>query len=67
MLNLHGVRDTEMWFYYTQWALTNQQKKLVDDIICMDPTPQDAYQLLRRRLLGLYEEGVPGDGGGGGW
>ncbi len=23
MFNLHGARDVEMWFYYTQWALTS--------------------------------------------
>jgi hypothetical protein len=57
MLNLHGVRDREMWFYFTQWALTNQQKKLVDDIISMDPTPPDAYALLKGRLLSLYDRG----------
>jgi hypothetical protein len=57
MLNLAGVKDQEMWFYYTQWALNNQQKKLVDDVICMDPTPPDAYQLLKGRLLGLYDKG----------
>ncbi len=33
MFNLHGARGMEMWFYYTQWALTSQQKKLVDNII----------------------------------
>jgi hypothetical protein len=57
MLNLHGVRDCEMWFYYTQWALTSQQKKLVDGIISMEPTPPDEYDLLKRRLLGLYDKG----------
>ncbi len=57
MFNLHGARDEEMWFYYTQWALTSQQKKLVDDIICMDPTPPDAYHQLKRRLLSLYDKG----------
>ena len=36
-----------MWFFYTQWALTSQQKMLVDDVICMDPTPPDAYEMLR--------------------
>jgi hypothetical protein len=57
MLNQHGVRDREMWFYYTQWALTSQQKKLVDDIISMEPTSPDEYDLLKRRLPGLYNKG----------
>jgi hypothetical protein len=58
MLNLHSVKDREMWFYFTQWALTNQQKKLVDDIISLDPTPPNAYALLKGRLLGLYDKGA---------
>jgi hypothetical protein len=57
MLNLNGVRDKELWFYYVQWALTSQQKKLVDDIIALDPTPPDAYNILKGRLLSLYDKG----------
>jgi len=57
MFELQGVTNRKMWFFYTQWALTGQQKLLVDDIICMDPTPPDAYEILRERLLSLYARG----------
>ena len=54
MFELQGVTNRKMWFFYTQWALTGQQKKLVDDIICLDPTPPDAYEILKERLMSLY-------------
>ncbi len=57
MFELHGVANQKMWFFYTQWALTSQQKMLVDDVICMDPTPPDAYEVLKERLLSLYARG----------
>jgi hypothetical protein len=57
MLRLHGVTDRTLWFYYVQWALNNQQKKLADDIICLEPTPANAYDLLKGRLLSLYQRG----------
>jgi hypothetical protein len=57
MFELHGVANRKMWFFYTQWALTSQQKMLVDDVICMDPTPPDAYEVLKERLLSLYARG----------
>ena len=59
MFELHGVANRKMWFFYTQWALTSQQKMLVDDIICMDPAPPDAYEILKPTnggacCVGLY-------------
>jgi hypothetical protein len=48
MLNLHRLKEHELWFYYFQLALSTQQKKLVDDIISMEAVrPQRAaYQVL---------------------
>ena len=57
MLCLNNVASKELWYHYTTWALTRQQKKLVDDIMSMEPTPPDAYEQLKSRLLGLYVRG----------
>jgi hypothetical protein len=50
MFELHGVANRKMWFFYTQWALTSQQKMLVDNVISMDPTPPDAYEILKKAV-----------------
>ena len=57
MMRLNNVASKELWYHYTTWALTSQQKKLVDDIMAMEPTPPDAYEQLKHRLLGLYVKG----------
>ena len=55
--HLDGVKNWMFWFYYVQWALTPLQKKLVRDILSVpNPTP-DAYELLKERLLCLYDKG----------
>ena len=56
-MRLNNVASKELWYHYTTWALTSQQKKLVDDIMAMEPTPPDAYEQLKHRLLGLYVKG----------
>jgi len=45
------------WFYYVQWALTPLQKKLARDILSVPNPPLDAYELLKERLLRLYDKG----------
>ena len=54
---IHGETDRELWFFYVQWALSPLQEKLVQDIISTDYTPPNAYELLKERLLQLYEKG----------
>jgi len=54
---LHGVTDRMFWFYYVQWALTPVQKKLARDILSVPNPPPDAYELLKERLLRLYDKG----------
>ena len=53
---LHGVTDRMFWFYYVQWALTPLQKKLARDILSVPNPPPDAYELLKERLLCLYDK-----------
>ena len=54
---IHGETDRELWFFYVQWALSPLQEKLVQDIISTEYTPPNAYELLKERLLQLYEKG----------
>ena len=54
---LHGVTDCNFWFYYVQWALTPVQKKLARDILSLPDLPPNAYDLLKERLLRLYDKG----------
>jgi hypothetical protein len=54
---LNNVQDRTFWFYYVQWALSPQQKKLVRDILSIPQPPINAYDLLKGRLLQLYEQG----------
>ncbi len=57
LLNIIGVKDCVLWIYYVQWALSEQQTKLVDNILAMEPTPLDAFEILRNRLPGLHDRG----------
>jgi hypothetical protein len=57
LLNINVVNDCVLWFYYVQWALSAQQTKLVDNILALEPTPLDAYEILRYRLPGLHDRG----------
>ena len=54
---LHGVTDRMFWFYYVQWALTPVQKKLARDLLSIPDPPPNAYELLKERLLRLYDKG----------
>ena len=54
---LNNVLDRTFWFYYVQWALSPQQKKLVRDLLSTPTPPADAYNQLKERLLQLYETG----------
>jgi len=45
------------WFYYVQWALTPVQKKLARDLLSIPDPPPNAYELLKERLLRLYDKG----------
>jgi len=54
---LHGVTDQMFWFYYVQWALTTVQKKLARDLLSIPDPPPNAYELLKERLLRLYNKG----------
>jgi len=54
---LHGVTDLMFWFYYVQWALSPLQKKLARDILSVPNLPSDSYELLKERLLRLYDKG----------
>ena len=37
--DIKGVSDCHLWFYYTQWALSQQQEGLVMDITTHQPSP----------------------------
>ena len=52
---IKGLADRRLWFFYTQWALSPQQGRLVTDITSLNPPPADAYQQLKERLLHLYD------------
>ena len=54
---LNNMQDRTFWFYYVSWALSQQQKKLVRDILSVPMLPINAYNLLKDRLLQLYEQG----------
>jgi hypothetical protein len=54
---LHNVQDCTFWFYYVQCALSPPQKKLVWDILSIPNPSIYAYNLLKDRLLQLYEQG----------
>ena len=45
------------WFYYVQWALMPVQNKLVQDILSIPDLPPYAYEMLKERLLLLYDKG----------
>ena len=47
------VSDRCLWFYYTQWAFSPQQKALVMDITAINLPPADVYQELKEHLLHL--------------
>ena len=42
--DIKGLADRQLWFFYTQWALSPQQRRLVTDITSLNPPPSDAYQ-----------------------
>ena len=50
---LNNVHDHTFWFYYVQWALLPQQKKLVRDLLSMPTPPATAYDQLKEQLLQL--------------
>jgi hypothetical protein len=52
---IKGLADRRLWFFYTQWALSPQQGRLVTDITSLNPPPADAYHQLKDRLLHLYD------------
>ena len=52
---IKGLADRRLWFFYTQWALLPQQRRLVTDITSLNPPPADAYHQLKERLLHLYD------------
>ena len=54
---LNNVHDRTFWFYYVQWVLTAQQKKLVRDLLSIPTLPTNAYNQLKERLLQLYKTG----------
>jgi hypothetical protein len=45
------------WFYYLHWTLSPVQKKLAKDILSLPEPPLNAYDMLKERLLRLFEKG----------